>query len=593
VKSNRPPDPATLKLATHLKNDPQVIKWTQRILGDEKARPTDLTEDQLAFVHREVAKLRGGVPDEDAYARAMVKTCPQFAAPDFTNLEDDFEILFSQPEMIKFWQDWEYGYAGTGPTANYRPSKALMAVLGMGGVTAHADTAHETYTNSTRLKSLFSTIEGETVGDIGYSTALNHFKVLGPTCTTLAIEANIEMMKALRAMHPDKGIGERLLLDSSSVPAWCQQRSSGGNDEMEKFLNRRTPEAHFKIYTYGGKDGKVEQSPSAQVSAAALRKKWRGYFFSTIVDQATGMPLVWMLHKADNEMLSIVPLLSLLYRLWPDCPAEMLVADAHWDVKEWHRLCEVDYGIHPIFRQQPSTKTKSWTAVGAHSRDGSVSHITSQGQLVCTEHAKPIKYDSFDPPSRAGLAPGQSSDEGKFRARGNCLHSTNAHPVPCGRIGVRANFNWRRLTYYPHFSEGHKERYAMRHAMLSRLNQVESVFNRLKGGKYLGNSGAGRTRITDKGTVEGLFSLACLSMTASLVADERLKLKKSSAPKTAVPQQSSAKALKKIGLAKPKPKSPAVSAPTLAASSATAAVVAVPGVGVFKRGRRRVNLEFV
>lgn len=581
MKSNRPPDPAKIKLDTHLKKDPQVAKWTQRILGDPKSRPTDLTEDQLAFVYNEIAKLRGEAPDEDAYARAMVKTCPQFAAPDFTDLEDDFEILFSQPELIAFWQNWTYPRAKSGPQANYRPSKALIAMLGMGGVSAHLDTVHENYSKSMRLKSLFSTIEGETVGDIGYSTSLKHFPMLGRNSTVLAIETNLELIRALRAMFPNAGIGERLLLDSSSVPAWCQQKSSRGDEKLEKLLNRRTPEAGFLIYTYGGADGKTEHSASDAIAADSVRKKWRGYFFSTIVDQASGMPLVWLLHKAKNEREALVPLLSTLYRFWPDCPATMIVGDGKWDDKESHRLCEVDYGLHPIFRQMPSTKTKAWTKVGDHS--SSVSSTTSQGQLICAEHGKPIKYDSFDAPSRAGLKPGQTADEGRFRIRGNCQHSSNAHPVPCGRIGMRASFNWRRLTYYPHYSEGHKERYAMREAMLTRLNQVESVFNRLKGGKFLGNTGAARTRITDKDAVEGLFSLACLSMTASLVADERLKAKKAVAVSKPVVAKAKAKSTAPK-LLKPIPSHP---------RPAGAGAVAVAGVGLFKRGRRRANLEAV
>jgi hypothetical protein len=57
--------------------------------------------------------------------------------------------------------------------------------------------------------------------------------------------------------------------------------------------------------------------------------------------------------------------------------------------------------------------------------------------------------------------------------------------------------------------------------MLARLNQAESLFNRLKAGRKLAAPGGARTRVRDKDSVDALISLALLSMTALTVVDQR------------------------------------------------------------------------
>jgi hypothetical protein len=87
-----------------------------------------------------------------------------------------------------------------------------------------------------------------------------------------------------------------------------------------------------------------------------------------IADQVTGLPLVWTVHDASmDEARAIVPLLSFLFSLWPECPAKTIAGDSAWDENEWCRLCEVDYGIHPIFCRHPKI---SPPPVGDFSRDG-------------------------------------------------------------------------------------------------------------------------------------------------------------------------------------------------------------------------------
>jgi hypothetical protein len=369
---------------------------------------------------------------------------------------------------------------------------------------------------------------------------------------------------------------------------------------LEAYYRRRNPNAGFRAYSHT-KNGKEYLKGGSKADVVRkLTKCWRGYYFSVIVDQATGLPLVWWLQDSKNdEARALVPLLSKLHQLWPDIDAETIAGDSAWDEAEWVRLCEVDYGIHPIFRAKPSTLGKATMKVGEEghgnpnlgkkqtwSRDGSVDRITSHGRLICAIHGQPLDYDGFDAPTRVGLDPGKSNDARKFRVRGICRHvgvaGQSTHP--CGRLGLKAGFHWTRLTFFPHHPHGHPERYAMREAMLVRLNQVEGLFNRLKAGKVLGNQGAARLRLTEDTPVEGLFSLACLSMTASMLAEQRGALQPAGV-KTPTVKAAPAKTV-------PAKKTPPAATPlpaTVLTSSARSSSHIVGDDGrIYKRGRRRI-----
>lgn len=86
-------------------------------------------------------------------------------------------------------------------------------------------------------------------------------------------------------------------------------------------------------------------------------KTWRGSYLAVILDQATGLPLVWTIFDAkEQETTAVVSLLSMLFELWPECPAKWIAGDSAFDTDEMCRVCEVEYGIHPIFqlRDRPS-----------------------------------------------------------------------------------------------------------------------------------------------------------------------------------------------------------------------------------------------
>lgn len=68
MKSRQAPRPINFKrpLSKKLKFDPQVIKWSQRLMGDRSARPHHLSEEQLAWIGLELMKTRADFTPAEA-----------------------------------------------------------------------------------------------------------------------------------------------------------------------------------------------------------------------------------------------------------------------------------------------------------------------------------------------------------------------------------------------------------------------------------------------------------------------------------------------------------------------------------------------
>ena len=59
----------------------------------------------------------------------------------------------------------------------------------------------------------------------------------------LAVVEPVPFGQALRELYPDAGFGETLLIDGTLVPAWCEQKGDGANDEIEAQRRRTCPDA--------------------------------------------------------------------------------------------------------------------------------------------------------------------------------------------------------------------------------------------------------------------------------------------------------------------------------------------------------------
>jgi hypothetical protein len=448
------------------------------------------------------------------------ETAPRFVAPAITDRVGDLDLILSQPEMQSFWQSW-MGPVVRDDGPNYAAAKAAMTMISLGSVGPYLRTALGSLQTRPDFQGVFDRAERRVFAKqfklAPYSTVSRVAGKLG-SCHAIAIEANIALLKALREEHPEAGIGKYLVIDGKAVPAWVPQRGSRGNADIEKRLRSRVPEAGFRAYVNTGTSKQaLGSSDAVTVSQLSSTDAWRGYYLVALVDLATGLPVVWLLQDAAiNETSAIVPLLSDLHRLWPDIGVEYLAGDSAWDSDEWCRLCEVDYGIHPVFRlHDEKRKGKLVPAVNARSK---AFGFAGNGQVVCGPHRENLPFNTFEPAPRAGLRPGQSSKEADFRVRGICNHGPN----PCQRVSVHCSHDWSSLTALPHYRQGNPKGYALRQALLTRLNAVESLFNRLEAGRLLGSDSGDRTRILSTETHESLISLALLGMTALTVTGQRM-----------------------------------------------------------------------
>jgi hypothetical protein len=608
MKSRKKPHPAGKYTKRNLARDPQVMKWIKRLEGDPEATVAEADEDKLAFVYSEVLRRRSDDFQPDLFQQKMIETCPVVAAPDLTSPAEDLRHVFQQPEMQEFWRGWTAKEKTRGRKPDWAAAKAVLTTFGMGGISSHLDTVYNRLAQDPQIKAVFADLEGrplERSPSQGAPPALLHYSrvcallprlATGDACRWKAMEANIRMIKKLRILHPNAGIGKRLLVDSSPIPAWVRQHSAGSKDDpdyadREAKLRRRTPEAGFRAYTYKGTKQDLDPNEKVAVGQKGEQSKfWRGYYLQVIADQATGLPLVWSLFDNSIQEPYVLPtLLSDLHKLWPDIEAELIAGDSIFCDNPTSRLCEVDYGIAPIFRLKPSEQKRT-TPIPLEpksSRSGTIISISYQGHLVCDPHRRKLPYDGYEVASREGLAPGKSSDEGTFRIRARCERGTQLRPRPCKRPGLRMNVSWQRLTRYPHHGDGRPELYAMRLAMLSRLNQVEGIFNRLKNGLMLGSGGGTRNRILDRGALEAAFSLGCLSMTALSLAHERLARGIDVGPIQTANQQSGAPA-QVIQLPKRARKPKAVPAPAAAATAIATASAPANMPLTEKRSRKRL-----
>ncbi len=171
MRSRKPPTPASYVELPKLRYDPQVKKWVQRLLGDADAKPTDLNETQLAFVHQQVMQRRQEDFEPNIFQRKMVETCPILAAPDLTDPIEDFGHIFAQPEMRAFWVAWRGPRAAKGPAPRYPGAKAVMTVLSMAGASAHADDAFALLGSAPDLQAIFADLEGGSIELPAYSSA--------------------------------------------------------------------------------------------------------------------------------------------------------------------------------------------------------------------------------------------------------------------------------------------------------------------------------------------------------------------------------------------------------------------------------------
>lgn len=541
MKRRPAPKPPTFKASVnHHLRDTRVRAWLKRMQLDADFVPDadEIDPDLLIALFRAAQGRKMSSRELTHYEAAMVATTPILASPQMEAGTDDLRLLMHLPEMQDFYRAWGGHAARTGPKPNYAGAKAVMLTMATSGASANLDDALDDTRKDAELRLMFETLsrlddERARPTLIGFGATpkkieLPSYPRLPKLFTSLALNGKREatrtrvaLLKQLRDMDGLKGrkrIGEDLLFDCTDVPAWVQQKGVAGgrksDPEREEALRGRCPDAGFRMYAYNGNKGKAKINVGDNAQQAVRNgKRWRGYYLATLVDLATGLPVVHHLMDASiNEASALPVLLSALFEYWPDCPVERIIGDSAFDIDWCCKLCEVGYGIHPIFRLAEG-KAEPRTIKPGEVRGNTLRGLTAQGQLICSAHGKRLHYKGFERAPREGLRPGQASDKSMFRIRASS-------ECGCGTPALRSSIDWSKLTYYPHHPVGRPELYAQRKAYLDRLSLMESFHNRLKSRK-LANQGAGRTRLTCKDTVDCLIELSSLSMVAAVVWDQR------------------------------------------------------------------------
>jgi hypothetical protein len=532
MRSRPAPNPADYAFDRRaLANDVQVKTWLQRLKGTSNKT---LTQSDIAFVLSEVHKRRSSDFRADLVIDELRRTCPVLSYPELTDSVQDLGLMFAQPEMVRFWGGVQGQRNRKGPSPCFGWTKALLAVLAMTGKTTHGKDAFDDLQNIPALREMFAATE-QRAADLAhdedwaeapraerwerlpdYTSVMRNIPRLTDAIRGEGIKANIEMLKALREKHPD--VGRRLIIDGKAIATWVPQAWAEKDSDRDQFLRRRVPEAGYRAYTYG-RGGKTEvNADGVKRRELGVTTAWRGFYLVTLLDQATGLPVIWTVFDAAvDEATAIIPLLSELFQLWPDVGTELLVGDSSWDSDNWCELLERSYGIHPIFNLHDQSEVRFATQHSKHV-DGKFLSLSGQGQPRCI-HNQYLPIDSIEIPSRSGLRPGQLHPKEKaFRIRFKDDHG----PRPLGRVGLSMCVDWSRLTYYPHHAQGRPDLYAVRVAMLRRLKQVESWHNHLESGLRIGPEGGDRSRLAELAKQETLVTLAALATTSIAVADQRL-----------------------------------------------------------------------
>lgn len=489
---------------------------------------TELREIDLAVAR----ELGPDAVDPKHYLAWMRKTQPVLAQPRLTNDALDLWHMLSQPEILEmFWPGWNprTGTRGANPGIS---AKALLTLTACMGSSAHFDKNHR-WLGIDRIRHVFEWIEATSAAATGgkanpykvqsYEQVMRQVHKIGDVVPANAIATNVEMLKAMNALHPTSCV--RLGIDGTQAKAWCRQIGSSGLRESEEaWIRRRAPKAGSRAY--GAGDGKT------------FTTFWRGWYLVVLTDLATGLPLIWrVIDASTKEADAIIWLLRDLYTLWPECPTEAIVGDNAWDDEALVRECLVNYGVQLIARRTRDARLDAEHHLSRFDSE-SISHYTGTGAAYCRKHGVELVRVKSEFAPRDGLRPGEPSKEHLFRVRYACPNEDG-----CGGIrGLHMRRNWSILTPAPHARDvGREKEHAYRVALFARRNHSEAVFSALKLGRKLGLESADRTRTPWEPTVEALFALSLMMKTAFALADQRIQ--RGTHPKTPPPPLDAALAL--------------------------------------------------
>ena len=198
-----------------------------------------------------------------------------------------------------------------------------------------------------------------------------------------------------------------------------------------------------------------------------------GWRETRLIDQSTGLPLVWHLGPATAHEPHVLlkHLLPTLFELWPDCPMHTIVADGIFDDDPTTRELETHWSLHPLFTRNHARTTTTEDRRKRQTRvvDGQPHCSCGPMRYVRREGFYTHEHRARDGRRRGVIAP----DVKTARVRWRC---------PTGRCGERSTYaseNPRDHTWWPRRGAGNISLDAR--AYLLYRNFVESSFAVTKG----------------------------------------------------------------------------------------------------------------
>jgi hypothetical protein len=573
IRRDPPAPPPLNDLPERLVRSHQMKVWLRRLLDtppDQIVDTSDIDPILLGVLTEELMKRRDIDVSTTKLRKAMRKLTPILSVPQFTDVVGDTRALLSLPQMQAFWQDWTLyrntgGRSGShgerGPNAMARGVKAVLLTMASPGSTSLLNHAHGITERTAGLQDVYRdlmwTLYGED-GDPQFSVpayrgaVAKHWKKLLQKSRKAAIKANIEIIKQLRELDQStlrpgerSRVGRGLLVDGTMIVAWAQQWAPARSltdeerERMEEALRKYAPDATFCAYSQRSDGSKIEIEEDANLAGSVRRntsKSWRGFLLCALVDQATGLPIIWtLIRNREYEGIALLTMLAELHELWPELDADWIAGDGLYDDDDLARICAQNYGINPIFRHNSRNSHRLGAAADGKPYDS----LNKLGQPICRRHRKPMQYGEYTLPRRDGMRPGHATDVADFDVRMACVtdERANGGSGPCGtRIRVDPSGDWSRIVKYPHHNT-HAERHAFRRAAEQRLNGIESAWAALKAAHGLGVAGAHRPRVRDMPVYEGLISLAFLQRAALTLWDQLDRRGRTPVPLTRRPVQ--------------------------------------------------------
>jgi hypothetical protein len=431
-------------------------------------------------------------------ARELVKqfekTAPSLECPRPSEVDEDVEIAsVLRLPVIRWLSQYLLGKTNR---RGFQAARAMVAAvfLRMGFARCRPEVAavRKKLLRGHTLASWAHDYPGQGPGKSQFYASLK--AMLGSKSATAAIHANIELVRQLaeatnakgKPLHPMAGqIG---IVDATLVEADVPQRSPQGNGSLR--------EQHREILRGLGRE-KVR--PVVYTNGRGnISRYTHGYKLMAVVDLGLNVPLCWRLVPADaDERAETRKLLTVLFRLWPDCPMWALVGDALYDhSKAFAHDLLFKWGLVPVFPR-------------AGDYAASLPYVGSEGVPQCSCGEMKLKdTDAFYTAKRRAkerIPRGQEAPRLDARLRWICPNQL------CDPVTTRPFDDPRLYSYLPR--GGSSAKAALRAALLLRRNQVESIFASLK---HLGLGGTKQERpawACDEG-MDWLLSAGLLYLTA-------------------------------------------------------------------------------